>query len=680
MSGASKVRADFRVVRPDGSLRYVEAAGGAVLDAEGRTAVVVGVNRDVTERRSGEEERARLVHNLGERVKELRLLHGAARLLQRDRPADRALFQDLVDMMPAAWQFPECCAARITFRDIEVSSPGFSLTEQRQASRFVMGEHEGLLEVVYLEPRPPEVEGPFVAEERALLDSLGDMLVGFLELRRHRERLEELIATRTHQLQLAKEDAERANEAKTIFLATMSHEIRTPMNAILGYTQLLRRDPALGEAQRAKLEVVLASGDHLLTLINNVLDVSKIEAGRMQLSSAPFDLHELLQVVHRMVSGLSRSKGLELSFEGPGDLPRFVEGDAGKVRQVLINLLGNALKLTTKGSIRVTPRWQLVGERRCRVAITVDDTGPGIAAEDLDRVFDVFEQTRSGRAFGGAGLGLSIGRKLARLMDGDLTVRSQLGVGSTFTFELEVGIASSARPARATLTPVALHSDEPRRRVIVADDLRANRELVAEMLTRIGYDVRLATSGEEAIALHDEWRSHLILMDDHMPGVGGLEAIRHLRKAGTRSALVVFTASSLEDVRDRAREAGADDVLFKPFREVDMLDRVGKLLSVRYQYEAPSTVADASAAANVATNPPPTIGLLRQRLAALPAKLVGELREAALSARVGRLEQLAIEVSVHSLEAADAIRLLLSEFRFDDLLSALPGATEPMTQ
>jgi CheY-like chemotaxis protein len=441
------------------------------------------------------------------------------------------------------------------------------------------------------------------------------------------------------------------------------------MNAILGYAQLLRRDPAVGPTQRAKLDVVLASGDHLLTLISNVLDVSKIEAGRMMLGSAPFDLRELLQVVEQMFVGTARGKGLELRFEQPDDLPQFAVGDAGKIRQVVINLLSNATKLTAKGHIRVTTRWQEMSAGY-RVAIAVEDTGPGVAADDLERIFGVFEQTGSGRVAGGAGLGLSIGRRLARLMNGDLTARSELGVGSTFTFDFELAKAGAGQQVHATLMPVALQPEEPQRRLLVVDDLADNREIVAEMLTRIGFDVRSVESGEAAIAVHDSWQPHLILMDAHMPGVGGLEAIRQLRSAGSRSAMVVLTASSLEDIHERAREAGADDVLFKPFREADMLDRVGRLLAVRYAYEVPVTIA-ADPAATAHTPPPPAHDAIEAALPALPAALLAELRAATLSARVARLEELSVEVAAHSVVAADAIRSLVGEFRFDDLWSAL---------
>jgi signal transduction histidine kinase/CheY-like chemotaxis protein len=667
-AGTASMRNRFRVLRQDGTVRHLESAGAVVLDERGRAIRVVGISRDVTARKEAEKEHAALVHNLGERVKELRLLHAAARLLQRDRPSDHALFQEVVDRIPPAWQFPECCEARITFRDIAVSTAGFRESRWVQSKSFVTTEGVGVIEVAYLTEQPEAAEGPFLAEERALLDSLADLLVGYVELRKHQVRLEELVAIRTQELRVAKEEAERANRAKSTFLATMSHEIRTPMNAILGYAQLLKRDRSLDPSQQEKIAVILSSGDHLLTLINNILEISKIEAGRTTLVAEPFHLPALLESVHQMFVGLSRARGIDLEFES-GDLPVTVEGDAGRIRQVLINLLSNAVKFTEMGSIRV----RVIGAAAPRghlVTITVQDSGVGIEPSDLDRIFGAFEQSGVGARTGGTGLGLAVGREFARLMGGDLTARSKVGEGSAFSFSFHVASSVAATDMRGAAMPAFLEANQERRKILVTDDEADNRRLLQELLTRIGFDVQVATCGEEGIALHDAWRPNLVLMDVRMPGIGGIEAIRRLREAGSKAILVVFTASWFDGVREQALEAGADEVLLKPYREAELLGRIGDLLGVQYTHEE-----DITPAAEARTTEAMRVAALSKLLGKVPERLVTELHGAVIEARARRIDELAAQIGEHSADAAAQIRDLAREFRYEGLASALETVT-----
>jgi signal transduction histidine kinase/CheY-like chemotaxis protein/PAS domain-containing protein len=669
LAGAPMVKAEFRVRHTDGSVRYVEGAGVTELDDDGRVDRIVGVDRDVTVRREAELERDRLVRDLGERLKELGLLHATARLLQRGRAwarpqvSDRELLQELVDRLPGGWQHAECCQARISYGDIEVATAGWRPSPWRQAIDFVTSERGGHIEVVYLAERPAAAEGPFLAEERALLVSIADMLVGYVELRKHQENLEELVATRTGELRVAKEEAERANRAKGTFLSTMSHEIRTPMNAILGYAQLLQRDRGLSPAQRTKVDTILSSGDHLLTLINNVLEMSKIDVGQATLGDAAFDLRALLDRLGPMFAGLVAARGLHLTVEGARGLPRIVHGDAGRVLQVLVNLVGNAVKFTARGGITV--RASAAGAARGhRVSIDVIDTGPGIGADDLERIFGAFEQAGLGVQAGGAGLGLAISRDLARRMGGDVTATSRPGAGATFSFTFEVGAGDERAPSPARIA-IGLEPGQPVPTVLVVDDRAENLAMADELLRTIGLATRVARSGEEAIAVHDAWRPQLILMDLRMPGIGGIEATRRLRAAGSSAIIVAFTASGLDDLVAEARAAGADHVFLKPYKEAELVQRLGDWLGVRFVYGP----ADDGEPGGPGPEPPPAE--LRALVAGVPRRLRDRLRLAAIQARPAQVDELVAEVEAEAPAAAAAVRGLARGFRYHEIAAAL---------
>jgi len=397
------------------------------------------------------------------------------------------------------------------------------------------------------------------------------------ELRAHRERLEELVAQRTRELSAAKDDAERASRAKGRFLAHMSHEIRNPLHAMLAYTQSLERDPALGRAQRNKLDVVSSSGRHLQTLISDVLEMSKIEAGRPELVEGRFDPWATLVEVERMFSAEAAAKGIALTIERAAELPRALLGDGAKVKQTLINLASNALKFTKQGSVLLQASARELAGELIRVQIVVADTGVGIAAQDLERMFQPFEQLDAGKRAGGSGLGLAISLAHARLMSGDLRVQSTPGAGSSFTFSyVAKGVEPEPLPAEP---PEGAAAPAARSKVLVVDDVAINREILADLLAETGFETRTAADGALALDIHADWHPELVLLDLRMPGMDGLEAIRRLRAAGSRAVIGALTASTLEQDERDALSLGADFFLRKPYDDQELLDKVASVLT-----------------------------------------------------------------------------------------------------
>ena len=399
------------------------------------------------------------------------------------------------------------------------------------------------------------------------------------ELRAHRERLEELVTQRTRELSAAKDEAERASRAKSRFLAHMSHEIRNPLHAMLAYTQSLERDPALGRAQRNKLDVVSSSGRHLQTLISDVLEMSKIEAGRPELVEGRFDPWAILVEVERMFSAEAAAKGIQFAIERAPELPRALLGDGAKVKQTLINLASNALKFTRQGSVRLGASSRELAGGSVRVEIVVADTGVGIAAQDLERMFQPFEQLDAGKRAGGSGLGLAISLAHARLMSGDLRAESTPGAGSSFTFSyVAKGVEPEPQPAAAE-APQGAAALAARRKVLVVDDVAINREILADLLAETGFEARTASDGAVALDIHADWQPELVLLDLRMPGMDGLEAIRRLRAAGSRAVIGALTASTLEQDERDALAFGADFFLRKPYDDEELLEKLGSILA-----------------------------------------------------------------------------------------------------
>ena len=404
------------------------------------------------------------------------------------------------------------------------------------------------------------------------------------ELTRHRDRLQELVAERTQELSVAKERAEAANEGKTRFLANMSHELRTPLNAVLGYAQILQRDAGLSPRQRQGLGTIQHSGEHLLALIDDILDLAKVEAGKFDLCPDAVPLPEFVRVIDDIIRVKAIDKKLSFSCEAPTDLPAVVEVDEKRLRQVLLNLLSNAVKFTDTGTIglRVSTAPRDPGHARLR--FEVHDTGPGIAADQLETIFRPFEQGGTAqRRSGGAGLGLAISRQLTRMMGGELHVHSELGRGSRFWFEIDVPVLPEHHVAHRPQGQVAGYAG-PRRTVLIADDTAENRELLVELLQSLGFDLLEAADGEALLAQAQLHPPHLVITDLVMPVLGGLEAIERLRRLPALAHVPVLAVSANASGADETRSlaAGADAFLAKPITVDRLLLRIGELLKLTW--------------------------------------------------------------------------------------------------
>jgi len=469
-------------------------------------------------------------------------------------------------------------------------------------------------------------------------------------------------------LRAATAAAEAANLAKSVFLANMSHEIRTPMNAIVGFAELLRRDPALTPRQRKDVETINRSGDHLLGVINDVLEMSRIEAGSATLTSAAFSLHDLVKEMETLFRARAVAKGVEWRAEHAVGVPRRVVGDGGKLRQVFVNLLGNAVKFTEHGGVTLRVRAEPVPGKpgRARLVVEIEDSGPGIAAEDRDSLFRSFSQTVEGARSGGTGLGLAISRTYVRLMGGDISVRSTPGRGSCFCFDVVVQAAETAAADQAAVHErvTRLRPGSGPVRALVVDDDGDARALLAAWLEPAGFEVREAADGREALQVFERWAPHVVLMDTRMPVMDGYEATRRLKAtaAGRAASVIAISAAALSGDEEDAGKAGADAFLGKPFRATALFDMLRGLLGLHYDHD---DVKDEASAAGAAAP------LAPEALAVLPRELVAEMREAlaegdtaCLSVLIGRARE--IDPAV-----ARALRTLADRYDYDKLGEAL---------
>jgi signal transduction histidine kinase/DNA-binding NarL/FixJ family response regulator len=486
--------------------------------------------------------------------------------------------------------------------------------------------------------------------------------------------LEQHVAERTSQLTIAKEQAEAANRAKSVFLANMSHELRTPLNAVLGFSQLMKSDPDVTTKQMESLDIINRSGVYLLNLINNVLDISKIESGRVVLEMASMDLDQLIYEIKSLMYAKAKERGLSFTVEQSPELPHYIKFDQGKLRQIIINLIGNAIKYTKRGGVvlrvmvvkKETPERVLLG-------FDVEDTGSGIREEDRKRIFFPFVQLgERSPAEAGTGLGLAISKQYVELMGGKIRVDSTLGKGSVFHFEVPVEVLpDKAVPAvqqRGSI--IGLEEGQPQYRLLITEDNPENRLLLYRILEPLGFDLRAAANGQEAVKLFEEWHPHLIWMDIRMPVMDGLEATRRIKanRTGYKTKIVALTAHALEEERNEIIAAGCDDFVRKPYLYDDIIDALTKNIGVRFIYKketAPSTptVAHPDTAA----------------LAALPKELLDELEHALDMLDITMVEKAITDITIHDAALGNALAGMTKNFQYKQLLKLISTARDEHT-
>ncbi len=467
---------------------------------------------------------------------------------------------------------------------------------------------------------------------------------------------------------LAQQQAEAANKAKSIFLANMSHELRTPLNAILGFSQLMLREPSITSRQMEFLTTINRSGDHLLSLINNVLEISRIEAQQISVELSNFCPRITLKNIYSMFQLKASAKKLKFTLAGLDELPPYVETDEGKLRQILVNIVDNAIKFTAQGEVCLRASVKSEGMVDARLLIEVEDTGPGINKSDIERVFQPFEQVTTCKHInGGSGLGIAISSNYARMLGGDISLTSILGKGSTFLIDIAV------RKGKEPKLKKALYRTEVRclapgqaiPRILVAEDMPDSSTLLVQLLTMTGFEVRAVGNGKEALDIAAEWHPHFIWMDVRMPVMDGMEATRLIKGSEWGKSIIIaaLTASGMVEDRESIMTAGFDDFISKPFREYEIFDVMSRALGLKYLY------------GNVAHDEQLLVDgeeITPHHLKnEVPRELLDELRRAVLALDIAQTKVVTNKITVSVPAIGNALKGLAENLEYEKLLNLL---------
>ncbi len=639
----------------DGSTFPIESRVG-MFELNGQLAIV-GLVRDISSRVSAEEELRRTeekyrsifenaVEGIFQTTRDGRYFSvnpALAQIYGYDSPND--LIFDISDIATNLYVDPQRRQDFITQMDLLGTVSGFESEVYRKDGSII-----------------------WVSENaRAVKDDQGRLLYyeGLVENITTRKLAEAELKRAKQAADQAKQSADDANRSKSEFLSNMSHELRTPLNAILGFTQILARDSKLSSSHQESLGIINRSGEHLLNLINDVLEMSKIEAGRLALKPASFDLHRLLQTLNEMLKLKAESKGLKLVFERSPDLPQYVVTDESKLRQVLINLLGNAIKFTENGRITLAIASAELEDSSHQLLFAVKDTGTGIDISEMDSLFQAFVQTASGRkSQEGTGLGLPISQQFVRLMGGEIAVSSTIGVGTTFQFEIPVKLADKS-DKREYLTPtkrvIGLKPGHPQYRILVVEDRLENRQVLFKLLEPMGFDLCAAENGEQGIELWQSWQPHLIWMDMRMPVMDGYVATKRIKASaeGQATKIIALTASAFDEQRSQVMAAGCDDFVRKPFNSEEIFDKLAQYLGVEYIYE------------DIAM---PKLPIVTQDLTPLDLDIMPQAWRQRLAEAAAQLSEdliLGLIEQVPNANLADGLKNLVNSFRFDKIIDLI---------
>lgn len=671
---------EFRIIQPSGDIRWVSTHSSVVCDREGKPYRIVGVSEDITERKQAQLSLQELNQQLEQKVSlRTQELQNSQAILQQQELEIRTLVEnspDIIARFDRQMRYLYVNSTITKFTGLPVSHfIGKTIEEVGMLENLVKINNATIHEIfentneIQIEYERSTTKGKRWFQTRFITERGANQEISTV-LKISQDITEQ--KTIQAQLQKAKETADAANIAKSRFIANMSHELRTPLNAILGFSQLMQRDPYLSAQHQEYLATVNNSGQHLLKLINEVLAISKIEAGRLTANEINCDLYKLLEEVVEMLQPKAKSQGLRLVMEQDPNLPQYVKTDEGKLRQILINLLNNGIKFTASGSVTLRAK----GTQRecsvfgkCLITFEIEDTGVGIAPEEINKLFKMFEQTETGRnSQEGSGLGLSISREFVRLLGGDITVSSTVGKGTIFKFDVLVSptVKSELKNNSQNKRVIGLAPNQTTYRILVVEDTSDSRLLLVTLLKSVGFEVKSASDGQAAIAIWESWSPHLIFMDIRMPVLDGFEATKIIKSTtkGKATVIIALTASVFEENKSEIIAVGCDDFLPKPFPEGDIFQKIANYLNINYIYEQEAAATVSSGLQIEELSPE----LLQEALSAMPSEWVATLHQAAFVADENTIFQLIEQIPQTSANLAMVLIDLVDNFQFDKII------------